>query len=662
MPYYYRRRRRPRRRFYYRRPRTTFWWRRRRWRKRRPVRRKLKKIILKQYQPDTIKKCTIRGLHALVIGNKKRLNNNYRQYEQSITPEFLPGGGGFSITKYTLDALFEEHRLVRNWWTSTNQNLPLVRYNGCKFKLYRAEDVDYAVVHFNCFPMTATNDLYTSCHPVIQLMNHSRTIVPSKKTQPKGKAYKTIRVPPPAQMLNRWYFTKDIATTGLVMLTVTAVSLDHYYISPYSESNNMTFLSLNPTFFRRHNFQQPGPRGYLPLVEGTNEKRMWALTNGAHQITQVKIKDIIFLGNTMDYQPGFKIGEVNVGDWNNKWNDYFKNKTYWGNPFYTGHLQNESRIMVSTKSLDALKTQYPTGETHLKDSDFTLITQHELVECRYAPDRDRGDKTQIYLKSNIRDESEWEAPTNKKLEINGFPLWLAGFGWLDWQRKQQEALLLERDWLYIIVSDKIQPPMPYYIPIDYDFYRGQSPYRKENEITPSDRTHWYPQVGFQHQTLEDIIQTGPGIAKLSGNKKSFEIKTKYSFYWKFGGCPPKMDKVYNPTEMPIYPVPNNDFQTNSLQNPNIPPEYFLYKFDTRKDQITEKASKRIKTDWETTMSLFTDGSRMDPPAQETAQTDDSSSTDSETEKEEQTLLLKLHKQRRKRRRLQHKLLQLMQQT
>ncbi len=366
----------------------------------------------------------------LILVNARRLSNNFRQYEHSYIPEHQPSGGGFSITKISLDGIFEQHQLVRNWWTKTNQSLPLVRYTGMKIKLYRSDTQDYVLNYHTCFPMLATADLYTSAQPSLQLMNPKAVIVPSKRTQPKGKSYKTIHIKPPAQLYNKWYFSKDLAKTGLALLSCTACSLDNYYISHYNESNNITFTSLNPLFFTLHNFQETGAHGYVPYEQGTTVKTLWA-TRQTGNLTTIPFNTLTYLGNSTYRQPGQPIGNTN-------WDTYFAKTNYknWGNIFYKGHLvDGDERILVSTTSWTQLEANYKNKMTDtLKEGFFTEISQEMLIKCRYAPDRDTGKDNSIYILSNVRELKDWGPPTNDQLRIWGFPLWLASFGWLDWQK------------------------------------------------------------------------------------------------------------------------------------------------------------------------------------------------------------------------------------
>ncbi len=61
---------------------------------------------------------------------------------------------------------------------------------------------------------------------------------------------------------------------------------------------------------------------------------------------------------------------------------------------------------------------------------------------------------------------------------------------------------------------------------------------------------------------------------------------------KWGGDPAKMLQIENPAHQDYYPIPSTEQQTTSLQNPAMPPEYFLYAFDERKGTITTKSCKK----------------------------------------------------------------------
>ncbi len=120
-----------------------------------------------------------------------------------------------------------------------------------------------------------------------------------------------------------------------------------------------------------------------------------------------------------------------------------------------------------------------------------------------------------------------------------------------------------------------------------------------------------------------------------------------------------MVKIDDPSKQEYYPVPSNELQTTSLQNPAYPPEYYLYSFDERQGQLTQRAAKRIKHDWETKKTLFSPTeSPKEVPAQTTSPT---TSEESDSEKEEETLFQQLINQQQKQRKLRHRIKQLMKQ-
>uniref|UniRef100_A0AAU7STF2 Capsid protein n=1 Tax=Betatorquevirus homini19 TaxID=3052006 RepID=A0AAU7STF2_9VIRU len=650
MPYYRRRRwQRRRRNWYWPRRARYFVRRRRRWRKRPTVRRKLKKLTIQQWQPKTIRKCCIQGLHCLFLVTEDTISRNYRMYEHSYTGEYYPGGGGYSVTRYSLDGLYEQHQLDRNWWTNSNTNLPLVRYTGCKIKFYQSWSVDYICNYSLTWPMVATQLLYQSCQPSFMMMNKNSIMIPSKLTKPIKKGYKTIRFKPPHEMLNRWYFAKDLSKVGLLMLTAASASFDHYYQATDSLSNNCTFESLNPYFYMRHDFILFPVTGYVLQSTGTIETRLFTTQTIVHETNISTMKPttagLTYMGNSKIDTEGNKVIPTNKAN-------YFDNKQNWGNPFNHTVLQVHEHLLISRESLDSLKNIF------LNDLEFGTKFQipanstHESI--RYAPDRDTGVGNKVYLLSVSRDTGTWEPPHDEQLIVQGFPLWSCLYGFVSWQVKLAHITNIYKSYVLVIVSNFLKPQLPYYIPLDDEFIEGKSPYIPDTITQQQLHEHqqnWYPSLQYQLRAIEKIVRTGPGIPKLGG-RKSEEAKIFYKFYFKFGGCPPKMDTVNDPTKQEAYPVPGYQPSTYSLQNPTMPQEYYLYQFDEADGILTKRAAKRITAHKKTEKTLFSTTGKMDAQAQETT-------TDSEEEEDPTFLKIKLRQLRRQRQQLEQQIEQIM---
>nr|UGV35919.1 MAG: ORF1 [TTV-like mini virus]UGV38913.1 MAG: ORF1 [TTV-like mini virus] len=657
MPYYYRRKwNRYRRRYWnYRwRPRAPI-RRRRRWRKRQPVRRKLQKLTLKEWQPKQIRKSCIKGLHCLFIVTEDTISRNYRMYEHSFTGEHWPSGGGFSVTKYTLDGLYEQHQLDRNWWTKPNTNMPLVRYLGCKLTFYQSWEVDYVCNINLTWPMVATNLLYLSCHPNFMMMNHKAIFVPSKITKRLRRGKKTVRLRPPHQMINKWYFAKELAKTGLVMLTAAAASFDHYYIGSDKLSNNCTFTSLNPLFYKRHDFITPPVQGYILSQDGTIEKKLFSTTH-VGDVSQLTIEQaqLTYLGDTKMYE---QTSTTHLKKDNA--DTYFTTHKNWGNPFSHENLTTQENLLITNKSYQEIITKAKdtnSSTNKIGAGFFTSPSEVTHYNIRYAPDRDTGIGNKIYLKSVGRDTSFWDPPHDEELICSGFPIWSLLYGFVSWQVKLGHVNNIYRSHILVIETTFFKPQLAYYIPIDQTFLEGNSAYMPEQGRTDDDNKNWYPCLLYQLQAIETIVRTGPGIPKLGG-RKSAEAKIKYAFYFKFGGCPPKMDTIDDPTKQETYPLPGIQPSTYSLQNPTYPQEYYLYQFDEKDGVLTERAAKRIRLHKKTQKALLSTTGAMDPAALQTQATTDSE----EDEETDPTLLrIKLRHLRRQRQQLEQQIERLIQ--
>nr|UGV37831.1 MAG: ORF1 [TTV-like mini virus] len=656
MPYYkywngYRRRRPRQRRFWRRRFRRPFqrrFWRR----KHRRVRKKLKKIKISEWQPQYIKRLTVKGYYPLFMATSERLSNNLPCYLESIAPEFWPGGGGFSIYNFSLNTLYEENSVLHNWWTTSNDNMPLIRFSGVKIILYRQETVDYLFSYNRNYPMQASMLTYTSTHPQAMLLNKHTIKVTCKQRSRSRKNYKVVRIKPPVQMQSKWYFQKDLAFLPLLQTMTTSCSLDRMFLNSSAVSSTIGFVSLDTEGFRNHNFTKFSTTGYYPI----HEEKLFGCPNG-EDITKLNIGQLTYLGNPQDNQEGTPIHLIPItatGTQTKTQQQIDRVKGEWGfqgNPFYSHYFHGDMRVLVTTLDWNTIKTTYGTPDNNLpklKKDHFKLKTQ-KWVNCRYNPFKDKGKGNKIYLlkTDSTQHPDEWTPPQTEDVVLQDLPLWLGTWGYLDYQRKCGAQQQIDTNSVFVIYSKYIDPPtLKYYVPLDAPFLHGHSPYTED--LYPSDRLNWHPKVRYQVQTVNKFAISGPTVTKLP-EQTSCEGHMQYQFYFKVGGQPAPMSTIIDPDKQPKYNIPGNVLQTTSLQSPTAPFEYILYNFDQRRGEITKKAAQRITTDRQTETDLLsiTETSLSCPVLSTKAQTTSDSSSEEETKETSIQEQLKLQRREQK---------------
>nr|UGV37891.1 MAG: ORF1 [TTV-like mini virus] len=654
MPYwktYYRRRWRPaRRRYWRRRFRRPF--QRRFWRRKHRVRkRKLRTLKVKEYQPHYIRKLKIHGTYPIFLTTSKRLSNNMCCYLESIAPPDWPGGGGFSILNFSLYTLYKENLIARNYWTASNQNMPLIRYLGCYITLYTQPEVDYIFYYNNSYPMTSNKLTYMSTHPNIMLQIKKAKIMRCRRYSKNRKPYRKFFVQPPSQMQNRWYFQHDIATTPLLQTMATVCSLDRTFLHANAQSTTMGFTSIDTTELTNHDFVNMGTQGYLPQ----HNQRLFAVGEIPlqHKIESIQIGQLIFLGTTDHNQPGTQINHIPNGQWADKLTKALTNSGFMGNPFYKTWLHPDSLILKTTKDLAYLKQHYPSATTNLSAGDFSFKNPLTM-DCRYNPFADKGKDNKVYLLkvSGGPHSDDLTPPAEPELIWDNLPLWLLTWGYLDFQKKCGIQSNIDTNSMLVIYSPYITPQKnKLYIPIDQTFIHGNSPWETDH-LEPSDHQGWHPKVRFQVDTVNSIASTGPYTVKLQ-DRVSCEGHIGYKFIFKVGGEPAPMSISIDPTDQPKYNIPSNILQPNSLQSPTTPIEYYLWKFDERRGELTKKATERIKTDWGTEKDLFTitDPSTAVPVPQKEIQTSDTSTSEEEETSIQDQLLHERRKQKLLRKRI-----------
>lgn len=559
----------------------------------------------------------------------------------AIAPEKIPSGGGFSIKNFTLEALYSENKYLRNIWTQTNNNLPLMRFCGAKITCYRSLHTDYILSWGNSLPMGANLEMYQSMHPGIHGMIKNKILVPRKRENQYKKPYITFRTRPPNPLINKWYFQQDMAKIPLLQIRASACSFDQYYTDYRAISTTINIFFLNIGLIQNSNFKQIPPAGYSPRQNQGKKIYLYYIKPPVPTGTQtIKIENIKFLGNTNLNQPGeFIPADITPENIQTK---YPQSK--WGNPFYKNYMQKTSNIYMSETTLANLINN--------KSSIYaTWFTETHMAEAiRYNPFRDQGTGNKIWIQSIKQDSNGWNPPEEPSIYVSSFlPLWVLAYGFEDFQKKNNRVTNIDTDYMVVIQTNFDKPTITQTLPIiDVQFMQGKSPY--EDAASPLDFDRWYPSLQMQQQTITSICSSGPGSPK-QAPLNSIEAKIKYCFYFKWGGNPPPMETITDPKDQPEIHIPTNLQQTNSLQNPANDPAMYLYNFDERRQFLTKAAIKRLQKDFSTKTTSITDGNLFQAPIQ----TYQESSEEETSEEEEETtnLLLKLRNQRRK-----HKLLKL----
>lgn len=578
-----------------------------------------------------------------------RYDHNWTMYENSYAPAHLPNGGGFSVIKFTLQNLFDMHEYVRNYWSQTNTNLPLVRYTGCKIKLYQSNNLDYIVKTQTAFPMTSGPLTYPSTQPSIMLQTKHSHIIPSKQTEKRKRPFKTIRLKPPSQLRNQWYFQKELANTPLCILYTSATSLDNFYTNPRAINSTITIKTLNTKLIRNRQWNKNPANGYIAKTEGTLSTYLYA--SRTNNPDNPKYGEIIALADTTKFTEGKCFNDTHRKDYST-WKT--NTKQDWGNPFYPSFTSNDGTYTLYQSTVDP-KTLFNSSNSATENAThLTRLLDGIILETRYNINRDNGQDNIIYFRSNQNAEEGWAPPTEETKKLVGLPLWLGLWGFVDFQKKLGTTIGIDTQQVLTIQTRHTQPIREILVPIDNAFTEGKSPY--EEDANPWDRDKWYPQTQYQEETLTNIVNVGPGCPKMSD--KLGEVHALYEFYFKFGGNPAPMATIENPEHQLQYPLPGTFIQTSSLQNPTQPIEYYLQNFDERRETLTRTATERISTDWETKRP-FIDyaGLTMDPEGYQEFQP---LKTQTTTEEEsEEALLHQLLQQRQQQQLIKQRILQLM---
>lgn len=520
--------------------------------------------------------------------------------------------------------------------------MPLCRYISCTLKFWREYDVDYIVYYSKCLPMLDTLFQHTNAHPFNMLLYKHKVIVKSLKSiqNTRKKPYKKLRIKPPEQYQNSWYFQSEFANQGLLLLTATSASFDRLYLNPKSVSNNITLRCINTKIFTSHNFKQ--------AQLGTT---VWTPNNTNYYYCHVgkgnKVQDLSYCGQTTTRTLGEPI--------NNSDADTYLNRQKWtinfGNLFHPDILNNNVDLYVSTIDPRTMINNYKTKDITATETKLTKSSHEFIKHVRYNPERDTGEHNTVYIKDIFTNNLSWDPSGDPDLEYSGFPLWCLLWGYEDWIKKYKKLQNMNTDYILVIRTSIFSDVLTEYVILDHTYIEGHSPYQEDFNII--DYNTWQPCIRHQMLSIEDICVSGPLTCKTSN--QSIEAHCSYDFLFKWGGCTNQLENITNPEKQKHYPTPHSVSQGLQIQDPTSPPEHEIYPFDFRRGELTQSATKRIKTDSFFTKTLSTDSRfNADPKAPETMETleeEDETQTEEETQTspEQQLQQLRHHRNKLKRR-------------
>nr|UHM26787.1 MAG: ORF1 [Torque teno midi virus] len=579
MPFWWRRRRRwfrPRTRRYRkfrpkrtrihrrRRPRRSY--RRRRKRRYHKVKRKKKTITIKQWQPDSIVKCKIKGVDVIVLGAEGKQFVCYTNVIKATPPPKAPTGGGFGCMQFSLGYLYEEYKFRRNIWTKSNIAKDLARYIRCKLIFYRHPETDFIVRYDRQPPFPLEPLTYPSCHPQNLLLGKHKFLVLSKSTKPNGKLTKKKIIKPPKQMLTKWFFQHDLSTAPLFQLTASAANFQYTHIGCCNKNTIVTFKALNPGWFQIGSWaqyrQQTTP--YLPYRAVFSHLYFWDTSNWP--------------------QDDMTSQEPDIKKWVDQHSFQVKHDTYSDSVGYkTGFF--------SPKALNAvLITTEKKKNTHIG----TL----PLITCRYNPAKDDGVGNTVWLHSNL--SHGYDKPTqDKTIIIKNLPIWMIFYGWLTYVQYIKKAADFLISYTVCIESPSIDisPSIGatnLIIPIDETFTQGKPPYGQD--LSTFDLTHWYPNIYNQVEVLNSLVTVGPYVPKYNQTRNStWELHFFYEFLFKWGGPETTEPPVADPAQQPTYDALDKQYATIQIRDPRKQIyESIVHPWDYRRGVIKTSALKRIQ--------------------------------------------------------------------
>lgn len=517
-------------------------------------------------------------------------------------------GGGFSTLLFNLRILFEEYQRHHNYWSKSNENLELIRYRGCTFKLFRDPETDFIVKYSRKPPFVDDQLTGPSMHPGMLMTSKRKIKVPSYRTKPKGRSFVRVKIPPPTLFTDRWYFQKDLCQVPLMTIGASTASLRFPFCSPQTNNICIHFQVLHP-WYNDHCGISPNDlsKNYAELKQYLTQN--YKITNSSNKLNpQDKNTQLYFnTFKTIEHiiEPSAESSKINTNN-----NKYTKVNSHYGDAVYDKKIvdnffQNAQNFYNARKNQtysEAESLNYRTGmfsSIFLTNGRLSPDFPGFYLEAIYNPLNDKGIGNIVWMDWCLKNDTIFK-DTPSKLPIKDVPLWACFLGYQDYCAKHFHDPGINKEARVTIICPYTEPPLTNkdnplkgFVPYDFNFGKGVMP-DGNTYINMPYRFKWYPCMYHQQNFMNDIIQTGPFA--YHADQKAAVLTAKYKFHFILGGNPIVQQTVKDPCKQPDFPIPGGGGLPRAvqIQDPRLVNEGTVFRtWDIRRGFFGAAALKRV---------------------------------------------------------------------
>ncbi|AXQ66385.1 MAG: hypothetical protein [Anelloviridae sp.] len=578
----------------------------RRYSRRLTVRRKKKKLTLKIWQPQNIRKCRIRGLLPMLICGHGRSAYNYAIHSDDKTTQQESFGGGLSTVSFSLKVLFDQNQRGLNRWSTSNDQLDLARYLGCTFWFYRHKKTDFIVQYDISSPFKLDKNSSPSYHPFMLMKAKNKVLIPSFDTKPKGREKIKLRIQPPKMFIDKWYTQEDLCPVILVSFAVSAASFTHPFCSPLTNNPCITFQVLKEFY-------------YSAMGYGTPETTMNTIWNTLYTTATFYQSHLT---------PQFiRMPTKNPDNTDNS--DASSFNTWVDSNFKTGKLvkYNYPQYSPNREKLKQLREYYfrwetktdgvavrPTWTTptinwyeyHIGMFSPIFLSPYRSADLEfprayqdvtYNPLTDKGVGNRMWFQYNTKIDTQFEARSCKCV-LEDMPLYAMAYGYSDFLEQEiGEYQHLEANGFVCVICPYTTPPMynknnPEQGYVFYDSQWGNGKWIDGTGFVPIYwMTRWRIELMFQKKVLTDIAMSGP--FSYPDELKNTVLTAKYRFDFKWGGNLFHQQTIRNPCKPEESSAGRFPREVQVVDPNTMGPRFVFHSWDWRRGFLSDKALKRM---------------------------------------------------------------------